>query len=219
MPPVCFPNPMLSRTRRLETSCIKGTSSSMTSCSAVSAMAQNSGETASSPSMNALAPPGMPFRSAHRLPTWSPCWVRPPHRKVLIWLNHGAMTLENFSGLANCILAQDDCKAEKPRKEACKDWPMGASYPASAHVCSSEMISIGLMADVQRGRSGHQNARIACMNIDLTEHNGELMARLRISGPVPRRSTVILSPLTVTLQENLIRMFSLSVESMNWLKW
>jgi len=56
------------------------------------------------------------------------------------------------------------------------------------------------------------------MNIDLTEHNGELMARLRISGPVPRRSMVILSPLTVTLHENLMRMFSFSVESMNWLK-
>src|SRR6202022_3534275 len=141
-----------------------------------------------------------------------------PHRKVCVWVNHGAMTLENFSGLANCSLAQDDCKAENPRNEACKDWPIGASYPASAHVCSSEMISIGLMAEVHRGRSGHQNARMACMNMDLTEHNGELMARLRISGRGPRRPPVILSPLRATLQENLMRMFSLSVESMNWLK-
>lgn len=106
---------------------MKGTSSSMTSCSAVSAIAQKSGETASSPSRNALAPPPIPFRSAHRLPTWSPCWVTPPHRKVLIWLNQGAMTLENFSGLENCNLAQGFWSAEKPRKEACSDWPMGAS--------------------------------------------------------------------------------------------
>lgn len=73
-----------------------------------------------------------------------------------------------------------------------------------------------LIAEVQRGRSGHQKARIACIIIDFTEHNGELIARLRISGPVPRRSTTIESPLTVTLQAILMRMFSLSVESMNW---
>ena len=73
-----------------------------------------------------------------------------------------------------------------------------------------------LMADVERGRSGHQNARIACMIIDFTEHSGELIARLRISGPVPRRSIVMCSPLMVILQANLMRMFSLRVESMNW---
>jgi len=100
---------------------MKGTSSSITSCSAVSAIAQNSGDTASSPSLKALAPPGMPLRSAQRLPTWSPCWVTPPHRNVLIWLNHGAMTLENFSGLANCSFAHEDCNAENPRKDACND--------------------------------------------------------------------------------------------------
>ena len=50
---------------------------------------------------------------------------------------------------------------------------------------------MGDIAEVQRGRSGHQNAKIACIIMDLTEHSGELMARLRISGPVPRRSIVI----------------------------
>ncbi len=49
------------------------------------------------------------------------------------------------------------------------------------------------------------------MIIDFTEHSGELIARLRISGPVPRRSTVMCSPLMVILQANLMRMFSLRV--------
>ena len=44
------------------------------------------------------------------------------------------------------------------------------------------------------------------------------MALLRISGPVPVRSTVMVSPLMVILQANLIKMFSLRVESTNWLK-
>lgn len=48
-----------------------------------------------------------------------------------------------------------------------------------------------LIAEVHRGRSGHQNARIACIIIDFTEHSGEFIARLRISGPDPLRSTVI----------------------------
>src|SRR5665647_3936166 len=52
---------------------------------------------------------------------------------------------------------------------------------------------------------------------DLVDASGELMARLRISGPVPVRSTITLSPLMVILQANLMRMFSFSVESTNWL--
>ena len=103
MPPVNLPKPMLSRTSRFDTSCMNGTSSSMTSCSAVSAMAQNSGETESSPSRNGFAPPGMPLRSAHRLPTMSPCWVMPPHRNVLIWLNQLETTLLYLFGVEKDI--------------------------------------------------------------------------------------------------------------------
>src|SRR5665811_2461443 len=121
IPPRDLPNPWLSRTSRLLTSCKNGTSSSMTSCSPMSAMAQNNGATASSPSRNAFAPPPIPFRSAQRLPTCSPFCVVPPQRKSLIWLNQGATTLEYLCAEENCILAKADCSAVKARNDACSD--------------------------------------------------------------------------------------------------
>src|SRR6266487_3994798 len=68
MPPRCLPNPCASRLIFFEVSWRNGTSSSMISCSPMSAMAAKNGAIECSPSRCARAPPPMPLRSAQALP-------------------------------------------------------------------------------------------------------------------------------------------------------
>ena len=123
MPPRYLPKPCASRLIFLEMSWTNGTSSSMISCSPMSAMAAKNGAIECSPSRCARAPPPMPFRSAQTLPTNSPCWVTPPNRNVLIWLNQGAITDPYFSGQEYCTLANSACTTPKVLKAPCRLWP------------------------------------------------------------------------------------------------
>ena len=101
----------------------------------------------------------MPFRSAQTLPTNSPCWVTPPNRNVLIWLNQGAITDPYFSGQEYCILANSAWVTPKVLKAPCRLCPSGASSPGLMQLPSSVRTSIGFITLIPRGRSGQKNPR------------------------------------------------------------
>jgi len=94
----------------------------------------------------------MPFRSAHTLPTNSPCWVTPPNRNVLIWLNQGAITDPYFSGQEYCILANSAWVTPNVLKTLCRLCPSGASLPMTEETRSMLILPLfhvnGIMVSV-----------------------------------------------------------------------
>src|ERR1700733_3132470 len=200
MPPRRLPKPWASRLILLEISWRNGTSSSMISCSPRSAMAAKNGAMEFSPSRCARAPPPMPFRSAHTLPTNSPCWVTPPNRNVLIWLNHGAMREPYFSGHEYCILANSACTTPKVLNAPCRLWPSGASRPGLMQLPSSVRTSMGFITLIPRGRSGQKKPSSAWPSPHLAVPRVALKARLRIWGAAPLQSMISSSPFTVLAQ-------------------
>src|SRR6266571_1055674 len=157
MPPRCLPKPCASRLIFFEVSWRNGTSSSMISCSPMSAMAAKNGAMECSPSRCARAPPPTPLRSAQTLPTNSPCWVTPPNKNVLIWLNQGAITDPYFSGQEYCILANRAWVTPNVLNTLCRLCPSGASLPGLTQLPSSLSTSIGFITLIPRGRSGQKN--------------------------------------------------------------
>src|SRR5580704_3853218 len=136
---------------------MKGTSSSFSSCSPESAIEAKIGAIACSPSRSARAPPPIPLRSAHRLPTISLCWVMPPQMKVRIMLCHGAITLVYLDGVLYRNFATASCAAVKAGKNVIMLSAFGVVYDEHSADFGSQITLIGANTAWLRGRSGHTN--------------------------------------------------------------